>query len=27
VSADAEDDYRSRLVLYQDEKPVRVTPK
>ncbi len=27
VTADAEDDYRSRLDLYQDEKPVRVNPQ
>jgi tetratricopeptide (TPR) repeat protein len=27
VTAEAEDDYRSRLELYQDEKPVRVTPE
>jgi serine/threonine-protein kinase len=27
VSAEAEDDYRSRLDLYQDGKPVRVTPQ
>jgi hypothetical protein len=27
VSLEAEDDYRSRLELYQDGKPVRVTPK